>query len=48
VAVPAARTVVATADPALARAIQENAGERVLVVELGPWTEAAGIRVAAR
>jgi DNA repair exonuclease SbcCD ATPase subunit len=47
-AVPATRTVVATADPALARAIQENAGERVRVVELGPWTEAAGTQVAAQ
>jgi DNA repair exonuclease SbcCD ATPase subunit len=47
-AVPATRTVVATADPVLARAIQESAGERVRVVELGSWTEAAGIRVAAR
>lgn len=46
-AVPATRTVVATADPTLSRAIQEAAGERVRVVELGPWTEAAGIRVAA-
>jgi ABC-type branched-subunit amino acid transport system ATPase component len=45
-AVPATRTVVATADPTLARAIQESAGERVRVLELGPWTEAAGIRVA--
>jgi DNA repair exonuclease SbcCD ATPase subunit len=47
-AVPAARTVVATADPTLARAIEESAGERVRVVELGPWTDAAGIQVSTR
>jgi DNA repair exonuclease SbcCD ATPase subunit len=48
VALPAARTVVATADPTLAGAITGSAGERVGVVELGPWTEAAGTQVAAR
>jgi hypothetical protein len=47
-AMPTARTVVTTADPAFAGAIGELAGERARVVELGPWTEAAGIQVAAR
>jgi DNA repair exonuclease SbcCD ATPase subunit len=44
-AVPAARTVVATADPVFTRAILESAGEQVSVVALGPWTEAAGTQV---
>jgi DNA repair exonuclease SbcCD ATPase subunit len=47
IAVPTARTVVTTAEPAFARAIMERAGERVRLVELGPWIETAGIQVAA-
>jgi DNA repair exonuclease SbcCD ATPase subunit len=46
--VPAAQTIVATADPALARAIQKSSEGRVRVVELDRWTEAAGIQLAAR
>lgn len=44
--VPPVRTLVATADPAFARAIKEHAGERVRIIELAPWTEAAGTQVA--
>jgi DNA repair exonuclease SbcCD ATPase subunit len=44
--VPPVRTVVATADPAFTRAIEERGGERVRVIRLAPWTGAAGTRVA--